>query len=199
MPRARTLMATPDTIWSTRKVTVATAWMRATSVPASTAMSRPAAAPKRSAPQAPNQVPKIIMPSMPMLTTPERSLNSAPRVARNRGTNARMAAAMVATPMSWVTISGTLVGLPELAAGEIAAHELVGDDDGEDDHALEDDGDLLGHVGAEPDAGAGRSEIGEQQGRNHDAEAGVAAEQRDRDPGEPVPADVVDLHEALDA
>ena len=110
-------MATPETMWSTRKVMVAIPWMAATATPAATAVSSPATGPHWSAPQAPNQVPKIIMPSMPMLTMPERSLNTPPRVARYRGTNARMAEAMVASPNSWIRISGTFVLLPELAAG----------------------------------------------------------------------------------
>src|SRR6266545_5705302 len=192
-------MATPDTIWSTRKVTVATAWMRATSVPASTATSRPAAAPKRSAPQAPNQVPKIIIPSMPMLTTPERSLNTPPMVARNSGTNARTVAAITAKPMSCPTISGTLVRLLQLPAGGGPAHQLVGHHDGEDDDALQDNRDLLGHVGVEPDPRAGPVQVGEQQRPGHDAEARVAAEQGDGDGGEAVAADVVELHVAVDA
>src|SRR5512132_154565 len=133
---ARMLMATPETMWSTPKVTVAMAWT------AATASSSPTTGPHLYAPQAPNQVPKIIMPSMAMLTMPERSLNTPPRVARYKGTNARRAEAMVASPNSWTRMSGTVVLLPELAAGGHAPHHLVGDDDGEDDHALHDVRDL---------------------------------------------------------
>src|SRR5919108_1639996 len=152
MPMARMRMATPETMWSTRKVMVAIPWMAAAATPATIASSSPATGPHLNAPQAPNQVPKIIMPSMPMLTMPERSLNTPPRVARYRGTNALMAEAMVARPNSCTRISGTVVLLPELAAGSHAPHHLVGDHDGQDDHALHDGRDLLGHVGVEADA-----------------------------------------------
>src|SRR5512132_2412121 len=171
---ARMLMATPETMWSTRKVMVAMAWTAAAATPAAMASSSPATGPHLNAPQAPNQVPKIIMPSMPMLTMPERSLNTPPRVARYRGTNALMAEAMVASPNSWTRMSGTVVLLPELAAGGHAAHHLVGDHDGEDDHALHDGRDLLGHGGVEADPRAGPVQEGEQQGCGHDAQARVA-------------------------
>src|SRR5918998_5847789 len=104
-----------------------------------------------------------------------------------------MAEATVASPNSWTRISGTFVLLPELAAGGHAAHQLVGDHDGEDDHALHDGRDLLGDVGVEADAGAGPVEEGEQQGGGHDAQPGVAAKQGDGDAGEAVAADVVEL------
>src|SRR5918995_3194086 len=199
MPMARMLMATPETMWSTRKVMVAMPWRAAAATPAAMAVSSPATGPHWSAPQAPNQVPKIIMPSMPMLTMPERSLNTPPRVARYRGTNARMAEAMVASPNSWTRISGTFVLLPELTAGGHAAHDLVGDHDGEDDHALHDGRDLLGDLGVEADATLGPVEEGEQQGRGDDAEPGVASQQGDGDAGEAVAADVVELHAVVDA
>src|SRR4029450_10520019 len=196
---ARMLMATPETIWSTRKVIVAMACRAAAATPEVMASSSPTTGPHLYAPQAPNQVPKIIMPSMPMLTMPERSLNTPPRVARYRGTNARMAEAMVASPNSWIRISGTFVLLPEVAAGGDAAEGLVGDHDGEDDHALHDARDLLGHIGVEADPGRGPVEEGEQQGRGDDAEAGVASQQGDGDAGEAVVADVVELHAVVDA
>src|SRR5215218_8879867 len=196
---ARMLMATPETMWSTRKVMVAMAWRAATATPDATASSSPTIGPHLCAPQAPNQVPKIIMPSMPMLTMPERSLNTPPRVARYRGTNARRAEAMVATPNSWTRMSGTVVLLPELAAGGHAPHQLVGDHDGEDDHALHDGRDLLGHGGVEADAGAGPVQEGEQQRRGHDARARVAAQQGDGDAGEAVASDVVELNAVVDA
>src|SRR5919198_2971921 len=138
------------------------------------------------------------MPSMPMLTTPERSLNTPPTVARYRGMNERTAEATTAKPNSWPRISGTFVLLPELAAGGQAAHHLVGDHDREDDDALQDQGDLLRHVGLQADAGAGTVQEREQQRGGDHAEAGVAAEQGDGDAGEAVAADVVDLHAAVD-
>src|SRR4029450_7690847 len=180
---ARMLMATPETMWSTRKVMVAMPWMAAAATPEAIASTSPTSGPHLNAPQAPNQVPKIIMPSMPMLTMPERSLNTPPRVARYRGTNALMAEAMVASPNSWTRMSGTVVLLPELAAGGHTAHDLVGDDDGEDDHALHDGRDLLGHAGVEPDPGRRPVQEREQQGRGHDAQARVAAQQGDGDAG----------------
>src|SRR4029450_1041238 len=196
---ARMLMATPETIWSTRKVIVAMACRAAAATPEVMASSSPTTGPHLYAPQAPNQVPKIIMPSMPMLTIPERSLNTPPRVARYRGTNARSAEAMVASPNSWTRISGTVVLLPELAAGGHAPHHLVGDHDGEDDHAPHDLRDLLGDAGVEPDPGRGPVQEGPQQGRGHDAPARVAAQQGDGDAGEAVAADGVQLHAGVDA
>src|SRR3712207_3150066 len=199
MPMARMLMATPETMWSTRKVMVARAWRAAAATPAAMASSSPATGPHLNAPQAPNQVPKIIMPSMPMLTMPERSLNTPPRVARYRGTKARMAEATVASPNSWTRISGTFVLLPELAAGGHPADDLVGDHDGEDDHALHDGRDLLGDVGVEADARRGPVQEGEQQRRGHEGEARVGSQQGEGDAGEAVAGDVVELHAVVDA
>src|SRR4029453_14356791 len=136
---------------------------------------------------------------MPMFTMPDRSLNNAPRVARYKGTKARISDAMTAMPNSWPTISGTFVGLLEPASRRQPANQLEGDDDGQDQDALEDDDDLRGHVGPQFDAGCAAVEEGEQQGGGHDAEAGVAPEERDGDAGKAVAADVVDLHDALKA
>ena len=88
-------MATPETMWSTPKVTVATRVQQAadraderrrTSSPAQD----PTVEPAQPAPQ----VPRIIMPSRPMLTTPARSDHRPPRPARPIGTASPMAALM---------------------------------------------------------------------------------------------------------
>src|SRR4051812_3463836 len=198
-PSAMMLMATPETIWSTWNRIVATAWMAATTTPATMAIRSPVAAPKRSAPQAPNQVPNTIIPSRPMLTTPERSLNSPPRVARNRGVNARMAEAITARPMSWPRKSSTLLDLLQTTAGGGPRRQLERDHDGEQDDALQDGDQLLRDLGAQPDPGRGPVQIAEQQCRPDDPGPGVAPEQGDRDAGEPVAAHVVELGEPVDA
>src|SRR6266536_2422896 len=171
---ARMLMATPETIWSTRKVMVATAWMAAKTMAPTIAMSSPATTPNRIAPQAPNQAPKIIRPSRPMLTMPERSLNSPPMVARKSGVNERMAEAITAAPMNWPRISGTLVDLPQPAPGRRPPGQLEGDH------------------GGRP------VQVAEEQGGGDDASPRVAPEQRDGDAGEAVAAHVVELGEAVD-
>lgn len=73
MPPAKVMMATPEMMWSTPKVTVAVACRRPAAAPPATPMATPHHGPYCQAPHAPNQVPRIIMPSRPMLTTPERS------------------------------------------------------------------------------------------------------------------------------
>ncbi len=84
-PNANKLMATPEMMWLTLKVTVATAWMRPPRAPPTMARRRPTHGPHFQAPTAPNQVPKIIMPSMPMFTTPTRSAHRPARPARRIG------------------------------------------------------------------------------------------------------------------
>ena len=91
-PTATRLMTTPDTMWSTRNVMVATAWMLAKMAPHSAPNSSPRSGPhgvprssvsvKKRAPNAPVTVPTIISPSKPMFTMPERSLNSPPNPVR---------------------------------------------------------------------------------------------------------------------
>ena len=96
MPIATRLITTPETIWSTRNVTVTSAWIDAKIAPASMPISRPMIGPhgrpqprpsgggsvKWCAPHEPVTVPMIIMPSRPMFTMPERSLNRPPRPVR---------------------------------------------------------------------------------------------------------------------
>ena len=92
-PTATRLITTPDTIWSTLKVTVASAWIEANSAPAIIPIRMPMSGPhgspqpsdrvvKKNVPHDPVTVPMIIMPSRPMFTMPERSLNSPPRPVR---------------------------------------------------------------------------------------------------------------------
>ena len=86
------MITTPDTMWSTRNVIVATAWMLAKIAPHNAPKSRPRIGPhtvpsptvsvKKRAPNAPVTVPMIISPSRPMFTMPERSLNRPPRPVR---------------------------------------------------------------------------------------------------------------------
>ena len=96
MPAPRMLIATPDTMWSTPKVTVATACRRPPIMPPRI----PAITPtqglsKVNAAHAPNQVPRIIMPSRPMLTTPARSDHRPPRPAIAIGMASRSEAPVV--------------------------------------------------------------------------------------------------------
>src|SRR6266550_2316808 len=95
MPAPRMLIATPETMWSTPNVTVASACSSPPSAPPSTPATTPHQAPNSYAPQAPNQVPRIIMPSSPMLTTPARSAHRPPSPASPIGTASRSAAPVV--------------------------------------------------------------------------------------------------------
>ena len=90
-PTATRLITTPDTIWSTLKVTVASAWIEANNAPAIIPITIPMIGPhgrphpmrsglvKKNVPHDPVTVPMIIMPSRPMFTMPDRSLYSPPR------------------------------------------------------------------------------------------------------------------------
>ena len=91
-PMATRLITTPDTIWSTRNVIVAIAWMLANNAPATSPTNRPISGPqgwphpisvvKVTVPHDPVTVPMIIMPSRPMFTMPERSLYRPPSPVR---------------------------------------------------------------------------------------------------------------------
>ena len=81
-PMATRLMTTPDTMWSTRSVTVARAWTSENRSPAAAPTSSPTMGPCSIAPHAPMTVPTIIIPSSPMFTMPERSQNRPPSPAR---------------------------------------------------------------------------------------------------------------------
>ncbi len=85
-PRARMLMATPETMWLTLKVIVTMACSRPPRQPPTMPTRTPVHGPHWKPAQAPNQVPRIIMPSRPMLTTPARSAHRPPRPARPIGT-----------------------------------------------------------------------------------------------------------------
>jgi hypothetical protein len=75
-------MTTPETMWSTRNVTVASACTNEKAAPAVIPISNPAIGPHSRDAHAPITVPTISIPSSPMLTIPERSLNSPPRPVR---------------------------------------------------------------------------------------------------------------------
>ncbi len=85
-PRARMLMATPETMWLTLKVTVTMACSRPPRQPPMMPTRTPVQGPHWNPAQAPNQVPRIIMPSRPMLMTPARSAHRPPSPARPMGT-----------------------------------------------------------------------------------------------------------------
>ena len=84
-PAPRMLMATPETMWSTPKPTVAMAWSRPPTAPPSMPMMTPCHGPNSMQPQAPKKVPRIIIPSRPMLTMPARSDQRPPSPARAMG------------------------------------------------------------------------------------------------------------------
>ena len=95
IPAPRMLIATPDTMWSTPKVTVASACSSPPRAPPTMPARTPHQAPNSNAPQAPNQVPRMSWPSRPMLTTPARSDHRPPRPASPMGTASRSAAPVV--------------------------------------------------------------------------------------------------------
>ena len=102
---AMMLTATPEMMWSTPKLTVATAWMRPPPAPPAIPMAMPHHGPNSSAPQAPNHVPSTIIPSRPMLTTPARSAQMPPRPASRMGTARRSVDSAVPAEMRSV-VSG---------------------------------------------------------------------------------------------
>ncbi len=86
MPSASRFIEKPETIWSARSVTANTAWMSASSMPATMPMTRPSThEPVTSAPQTPKKAPISIMPSRPMLMTPLRSEITPPSAANSSG------------------------------------------------------------------------------------------------------------------
>ncbi len=85
IPGARMLIATPDTMWSTPKPTVAMAWSMPPSAPPTMPKARPAHGPHWMPPHAADQVPSVIIPSRPMLTIPARSQYRPPRPASRIG------------------------------------------------------------------------------------------------------------------
>ena len=88
MPSARKLIAVPETIWSARRRDREDRVdERRAAPPASSADERGRRPTSRvtSAPQAPKKAPISIMPSSPMLTTPERSDVTPPSAANVSG------------------------------------------------------------------------------------------------------------------
>ncbi len=85
-PMANTLIATPLTTWSTRKVTVATAWIRAITMPDRMAAMRPTQMLwKVIEPQTSISDVTVMMPSRAILTTPARSEYTPPSAAQAIG------------------------------------------------------------------------------------------------------------------
>ena len=80
------MTAVPETIWSARRLIANTAWMSARAPPAAIPItSPPTQEDVTSAPQAPKNAPVSIIPSSPMLTTPERSETTPPSAAKVSG------------------------------------------------------------------------------------------------------------------
>ena len=100
MPSARKLIAVPPTIWSARRVMAEervqeTHERRPPRIP----MTSPSVqVPVTSEPQTAKNAPVSIMPSSPMLTTPERSENRPPREAKTSGVAYRSVAREQAAP-----------------------------------------------------------------------------------------------------
>ncbi len=116
MPRARKFMAVPITIWSARRWMVNTAWTAASRPPAIMATSSPTIHdPPHTAPQMPKKAPISIIPSRPMLTTPERSENTPPMAAYPSGA----AYTRVAANSPELTTSPSVVVLRPCAQTEI--------------------------------------------------------------------------------
>ena len=80
------MIAVPPTIWSLRNEIEKTACRRPVSPPAASAISTPSShEPVTSDPQTAKNAPMSIIPSRPMLTTPERSENNPPSAANASG------------------------------------------------------------------------------------------------------------------
>jgi hypothetical protein len=88
------LIAAPETIWSARRLTANTAWSSPMTPPATRPMTiPPIQLCVMSAPQAPKNAPVSIIPSRPMLTTPDRSEMTPPSAPNVSGVAKRSAAA----------------------------------------------------------------------------------------------------------
>ena len=84
----------PLTIWSTRRLIEKKAWMAARAPPQAAAIRIASCQlPVTSAPQAPKKAPVSIIPSRPMLTTPDRSERMPPIAAKASGVANRRVAA----------------------------------------------------------------------------------------------------------
>ncbi len=101
-PSASRLTATPETMWSTPKVMVATACTRPPRTPKAMPQSRPSQGLDCQPIQPAPKVPRIIMPSRPMLTTPARSDHRPASPARPMGTARPRAAATCPAESSWL-------------------------------------------------------------------------------------------------
>ena len=84
-----------------------------------------------------------------------------------------------------------LAGALELSRREPSLRDLVGDDDGQDQDALQDDDELPGHLALDLQRDLAARQHTPQHRREDDADGVVLTEERDRDPGEPERHDVV--------
>ena len=85
-PSARKLIAVPLTIWSARRLIETKAWISAVNPPATAAARIPSGHESSlSAARIAKNAPMSIIPSRPMFTTPERSLNMPPTAANVSG------------------------------------------------------------------------------------------------------------------
>ena len=86
MPGPSRLSAMPETFWSALNVTAATACSSAKAPPARPAIKKPShALPVKNDVAAPARAPMVIMPSIPILTTPERSEITPPSAPNTSG------------------------------------------------------------------------------------------------------------------
>ena len=80
------LIAVPAIVWSACRLTQTTAWIRPSAAPARPPAKKPIQPlPVKYATAAPTNAPRVIIPSMPMFTTPERSLKQEPKAASSSG------------------------------------------------------------------------------------------------------------------
>ena len=109
IPSARKLIAVPPTIWSDRRVMEKNAWMSPMTAPDASPMRTPRVQdPVTSAPQIEKNEPMSIIPSSPMLTTPERSEKRPPSAAKRSGVANRIVEAKSAPQITTASSLSTL-------------------------------------------------------------------------------------------
>src|SRR4051812_1463184 len=105
-PAPKIVSARPETTWFARSPTQRSAWMAAIAVPAASAAPDPnQALPDQIQPAAPERAPINMIPSMPRLSTPARSVINSPRQANRMAVPAATAAARTETRKAGVRIS----------------------------------------------------------------------------------------------
>ena len=156
-PSASRFTAVPTTIWSTRASTVKAAKRPPTATPAHAAAATPAnGEPDATATAKPANAPVSIVPSIPMLIRPARSITSSPSAASSSGAASRSAAS------SSASISGVL---GECATGQPQSAPLPEREaNGEQDHdALHDLGQDRRHARLSLHRGSSGLERAKQQ------------------------------------